>query len=295
MPERTRLAGGGDQTGAGHPAHAGLHERIAHADASAERSVQGGVQRLRHGRRAQVRTSRVAQRARVEHDADELELLGSRQACLLDVVGDVQGKAGGGDDVVDGDARMVRAQPHGVVRRLEVEDPEVRDHAGDVVKAGGPRTRGGGPGVAHTADDVDLLHEGAHGVVGHPVAGGVVDRVTRRAAYADELDLGLVVRSDGRDVLVARAVDLARHHHHVAPARPHDVEDGAVGHSRLADQFGGPGAEGRRADHQRGFTVGEHDVGRKGELGQSGAQCGDGAERADHHFARLRATPRRRR
>ena len=142
-------------------------------------------------------------------------------------------------------------------------------------------------GVAHAADHVDLLHEGAHGVVGHPVAGGVVDRVARRAPYTDELHLGLGVRPDGRDVLVARAVDLARHHHHVAPARPHDVEDAAVGHVRLTDEVGRAGGDGRRPDHERGLAVGEHDVGREGQLGQPGAECGDGAEGAHHDLTRL--------
>ena len=94
------------------------------------------------------------------------------------------------DDLVDGDAGVVRAQPHGAVRRLEVEDAQVRDDAADVVEAGGTGPGGGGPGVAHPAHHVDLLDERAHAVVGHPVAGRVVDRVARGAAHADQLHLG---------------------------------------------------------------------------------------------------------
>ena len=69
----------------------------------------------------------------------------------------------------------------------------------------------------------------------------------------------------------------------------------AVGHGRLADQLGRRGGEGRCAHHQGGLAVGQHEVGREGELGQPGTERRDGAERADHDLARLRARPRRRR
>ena len=254
------------------------HSSVCSAGCSSGRRRRAGVAR-------QVRTSR-SRCAPGSRTRDELELLGRGQAGLGHVVGDGEREAGGGHDVLDADAGMVRAQAHGALRRLEVEDAEVGDDAPDVVEARRPGPGRGGPGVADAAHHVDLLHERAHGVVRHPVAGGVVDRVAGRAAHADELHLGPVVGPDGRDVLVAGAVDLARHHHDVAPARPHDVEHAAVGHGGLAHQRRRRGGEGRRADHERGLAVGEDELGGEGQLGQPGPEGGDGAERAGHDLTR---------
>ena len=290
IPSPPASAGGGHQPRAGHPAHAGLHQRVAHTDPLAQLGVERRVQRRRRApwpaASALSSAPAVAQRPGSST---------TRMSSSSSGVGRRVSATSSGTVSVNRwrprsrrrDPGVVRAQPHGALGRLEVEHAEVRDDPGDVVEASGAGAGRRGPGVADPTDHVDLFHEGAHGVVGHPVAGRVVDRVARRAAHADELHLGLGVRADGRDVLVAGAVDLARHHHHVAPARPHDVEDGAVGHVRLADELGRAGGDGRGPTISAASPSVSDDVGREGALGQPGAEGGDGAERADHDLARV--------
>ncbi len=80
-------------------------------------------------------------------------------------------------------------ESHAVVRRLEVEHAEVGDHPADLVETGRRRPGRRRPGVADTGDEVDLIDEGAWRVVGHPVAGRVVDGVAGGATHPDELHL----------------------------------------------------------------------------------------------------------
>ena len=180
---------------------------------------------------------------------------------------------------------MHRGDAHRAVRGGKVEDAEVRHHAAQVVEAAGARAGGCRPVVADPADDVDRGHERARVVVGDPVGGGVVDRVARCPAHPDELGLGLGVVADGGDVLVAELVDLAGHHHDVAPSGPDDGEDRLVGHVGLAHEFGGLGGEGGDAVDQRRLAVGEDEVRGEGRLGQPGAEGRDRAEGAGHDLA----------
>ena len=133
----------------------------------------------------------VAQALRVQHLADEDQLLHGRRAGLGYVALDMQRAAGRLEDLLDGHAGVDRAQPQRVVRPLHVEDREVGDDPVDVVEAG--RRRAGLPGQLRpdAGDDVDALDEDPSGVPGHPVGGAVVDRVPRSPAGAEQLALGL--------------------------------------------------------------------------------------------------------
>ena len=155
-----------------------------------------------------------------------------------DRVGNHELEAGGLDDVVDVHPGCTERMPHGVVGSVEVEDPEVGHHHADVVEARGGRPGRGGAVVADAAHHVDVLDEAARRVGGNPVARGVVEAVARSAPHPDELRLGPGPVADGAEVLVAEAVDLRRHHHDVAPARPHHVEHPPVGHPRLEHELG---------------------------------------------------------
>src|SRR5207245_7785669 len=113
------------------------------------------------------------------------------------------------------------------------EHAEVGYDATDLVE---PRRLGaevGGAVVADPAHRVDALDEDVGRMVGHPVAGDVVDRVAGRATEAEQHRLRHGVVADGGDVLVAVPVDLARTHHHVPPSRPADVEHRPAGGPRL--------------------------------------------------------------
>ena len=101
--EAAGVGRGRHQPGAGHPAHARLHDRVAHPDQVAERGAQGRVGRRRLRRRAPLSSAPPCRAARgVEHLADQLELLGRGQAGLGHVVGDDEREAGGRHDLVDG-------------------------------------------------------------------------------------------------------------------------------------------------------------------------------------------------
>ena len=187
-PRRWRRPGGGRPPSPCRSARAGKRTPTRSHSVGVQRRVAAASRR----RPRSAPHLAVAQRARVQHDAHEVELLGRR--------------AGGSRPTSSGTAsskpvaatmsstvtpgwyersRMVRS---GVSKSNTPRLETTRRMSWKRVAPGAGRGR---PGVADAADDVDLLDEGAHAVVGHPVAGGVVDRVARRAAHADELHLGL--------------------------------------------------------------------------------------------------------
>src|SRR5664280_808062 len=166
---------------------------------------------------------------------------------------------------------MHRTQAHDVLRCLEVEDAEVGYHLADLVEPGCRWTGRRGPCVAHTRDHVDLVHKGAGGVVGDPVTGRMVDGVPRSSPDTHQLSLGLGPVADGAD-------------DQVAASRPHHIEHFPVWHVRLDGELGGWGPERRSPDHQCGITVGEHQVGGEGELGQAGSESRGRPEGTGHHL-----------
>jgi hypothetical protein len=162
-------------------------------------------------------------------------------------------------------------QAHGVVRRAEVEDGQVRDDPVHVV------VLARGVVVADTGHDVHGVHEDARVVPGDPVARAVVGGVARCAAEPQQLPGRLLVVADAGDVLVAEAVDLVRAHHHVPAAVRHDVEHPPVRHPALH--------RGLRGQQER-LAVGQQQVGLGGQPGQPRAQRGQQAHRAGQDLAR---------
>jgi hypothetical protein len=104
----------------------------------------------------------------------------------------------------------------------------------------------------------------------------MVDRVTWRAAHAEELRLGLSRIADAGDVLVAVAIDLRRAHDHVPASRPDDIEDGAIRQPAL-DVAG--------SVDERRDTVGEHEVRRERRARQACGEAGQDADRAGEDLA----------
>ena len=87
-------------------------------------------------------TSWSPQAVRVDDLADQPQLLVGRQRGVSGTSPSIDElEAGGRDDLVDGDARVHRAQPHAVVGRLEVEHAEVGDDAAELVEARAPGRR----------------------------------------------------------------------------------------------------------------------------------------------------------
>src|SRR4051812_6670570 len=151
------------------------------------------------GVRSLRRDLAVTQRLGVEHLADQDQLGHRRGAGLGDVAVDVDLAAAGGTDLVDRHAGVGRQQPHGVAWALEVDDREVADNTVHLVEPGGC---GAGLLRARLADaghDVDLLDEHPLAVLGHPVAGLVVDGVARRTARAEQLSLRVCEVADAGD------------------------------------------------------------------------------------------------
>src|SRR4051812_17752882 len=214
----------------------------------------------------------VPQALRVEHLADQDELLHPGRAGLRDVVTDLDLAATCLTDLVDRHAGMHREQPERPAGPADVEDREVRHDAMDVVEPARRRPRFLGPARADAGDDVHLLDERAGAVLGHPVARAVVDGVAGGATGTQELALRLGEVTDRGDVLVAVPVDLRGAHHHVPLAVRDDVEhaaegDPALDHVGLLTQRRDPAQE-------EGLAVGDQQVGVRGQLAQPCAQCG---------------------
>ena len=206
-------------------------------------------------------------------------------ARLGHVVGDHQLERRGLDDLVDGHARVHRTQPHRVVGRLEVEHAQVRDDPADLVEPVAGRPDLAHAVVAGARHHVDGLDEAAESVVGHPVAGGVVDEVAGGSPQAEQLRLRPAPVADGGDVLVAVAVDLGGAHHDVAPTRPDDVEDGPVRDVAL-DHPGRVGdADRQRVRGKDRHRVGHHHVGCEGRLREATADDRAGADGVDEDVA----------
>ena len=268
--------------GAGDPAHAGLHDRVldaeqvADARCAARRASRGSA--LPRSRRP-VRVDHLAdQRAAPRRSARGV----SGTSSAIDEL-----EAGGRDDLVDGHAGVHRAQAHAVVGRLEVEHAEVGDDAADLVEARRRRRRARRRGRSRRRDTTSTCsHEHLRRVVRDPVARGVVDRVARRAAEAEQLRLRLVPVADEREVLVAEPVDLA--------ARPSSRGAGPTTRRRTSC---GTGSTPRRpssrrstptghgvGDEQR-LAVGHHEVGLERRPGEPAADHRDRADRVGEDLA----------
>ena len=150
--EAAGVGGGRHQPGAGHPAHAGLHDGIAHPDqlaqlrcaAPGEARASPGATSSRPGpdggrapgSRRQLlvphpsgsRTSRI----RSSSSSVGAGVVGARRS------GTTSSKPVASTTSSTLDAGMDRAQPHGVVGRLEVEHAQVGDDPPDLVEARAP-------------------------------------------------------------------------------------------------------------------------------------------------------------
>ena len=138
------------QPGAGHPAHARLHDRVA---------------RRRTGRTARVCSAGCVTRSgtsgsrrplRVDDLVEEAQLLVGRQPALGHVVGDDELEAGGGDDLVDGHAGVHRRAGACGGRASRSRARQVGDDAADLVEARRLRAERGGAVVADAGHGVDL-------------------------------------------------------------------------------------------------------------------------------------------
>ena len=162
MPSPPAFGGAGDQPRAGDPAHAGLHDGVAHTGQLGQRR---GDQLLDHDA---VPRACVAQALRVEHLADQDELLRRGSPRLRDVVADLDLAAAGRTHLVDGHARVDRAQPQRVAGAAEVEHRQVGHDPVDVVEAQRGRPGRLRPRRPDAGDHVDLLDEHAGAVLAAP-------------------------------------------------------------------------------------------------------------------------------
>src|SRR3954452_209602 len=137
------------------------------------RSVNG----VRSSCSINVRHLLEAQALRVEHLADQDQLLRRRRAGGRHVGRHVQLEPGRRAHLVDGDAGVHAEQTERVAGALHVEHRQVADHPVDVVEARARRSGLLREPRAHAGDDVDALDEDAGRVPGHPVRRAVVDRV----------------------------------------------------------------------------------------------------------------------
>src|SRR5215469_7786235 len=117
----------------------------------------------------------VAPPGRVEPVADQGELMWRRQPGHRYPGGDGKREAGGAGDLIDGDARVDRADSHAVVRPAEVEYRQVGHYHAQLVEPGGGRAEAGRAVVADAADHVGPLGKHPARMPGHPVADRVVD------------------------------------------------------------------------------------------------------------------------
>ena len=118
-----------------------------------------------------------------------------------------------------------------------------------------------------------------------PITHRVVDGIARCAPQAEQLGLGLAPIADGCEVLIAPHVDLAGAHDDVTLARPHDVEDGAIGRIALDDLLARRHSDRNRVGHQRGDRVGHHQVGFERGARQTSADDRHGADRVAQDLA----------
>src|ERR1700682_2266501 len=161
---------------------------------------------------------------------------------------------------------MQRYRAHLMVGPVEVEDAEIGHHPEHVDK---PERRIVGIDLvpADSGYDVDRLAEDPLGVVAYPVAGRMVDGVTRRAANTEHLSRWVLQGSECRQVLVAVAVNLVGAHDDVAPPPGQRLEYSPERHPALdrADD-----ADGGGIGQQSGLAVGQQNVGREGSPGEPG-------------------------
>ena len=152
--EPARLGGGRHQPGAGHPAHAGLHERVAHADQFAQAGVERRVGPSGRGLagRASGPHLAVTKAPGSSTLADELELLGRGQAASRPRrPGSPSSKpvaATMSSTVTPGWCERRRMVRSGVSKS---NTPRFDTTRRIVVEAGGRGPGRGGPGVAHAA------------------------------------------------------------------------------------------------------------------------------------------------
>src|SRR5699024_769510 len=114
------------------------------------------------------------------------------------------------------DPRMYRYQPHRVVWSGEIQHPEIGDHLMDIVETLCCGTGFTCTVVTDTGNHIDLLDEYSFAVFGHPVTGPIVHGVEGSTTYPEQLFRRFIVITDGRNVLVAVAVDLISTHHHMS-------------------------------------------------------------------------------
>ena len=241
-------------------------------------SSVSGVRSLAH-----ARDLFVPQRLRVDHVANQLQFFGGGQPRLLGLAESVDLERGVLADLVGIDAGVQRHRAHRVVGAAEVEDAEVRHHPVDVDE---PVRRVIGIDFVPTdpGHDVDVVAEDALGVVAHPIAGGMVDRVAGRTPHAEHLPARVLKGSERRQVLVAVPVDLVCAHHHVSAAPRQRLEDATERHPAFDRSCG---AERGRIGEEPGLAVGEQDVGGERQACQSRADRHHVGHRADHDLTRV--------
>ena len=143
---------------------------------------------------------------------------------------DKQIEAGDFSKVVASHSGMDGYNTHAIVGSLKIEHAEIADDVADFVKPCGGFPQLPRPVVTDARDHIDLFNEDPFVVVGHPIAGGVVDGVARRPTHPQKLGFGFLPITDAGDVLVAVAVELTGAHQHMAASVPKGIKNTAKGH-----------------------------------------------------------------
>src|SRR4029453_11256970 len=171
----------------------------------------------------------VPQRLRVDHLAQQLQLVSGGKPRLPDLVQIVHRERGVLCYLFRCDARMQRHRPHLMIRPVEVEDPEIGHHLVHIDKAV-RRVVTIDLVPADARHDVERIAEHPLGVVADPVARRVIDRVAWRAADTEHLPGRVLQRPERREVLIAETVNLIGPHDHMTTPPRQRLEDPAERH-----------------------------------------------------------------
>ena len=270
-PEPAGLAGRRGEPRAAHPAHAGLDDRIL---------------RCRTDRRARVCSAGahaaellLPEPRRIDHLADQAQLLGGGRARLSELVGNDESKAGRSSTTSSTrDARDAASEGASCGRASRS-----RRRPGSLTtrriswKRGACAPSARGAVVADAGHDVDAAPRTTRGrmVRDRSSWSGWLMVLPGAPRMPSSCALGRRRVADAGDVLIAEAIDLRRAHHDVAPARPDDVEDRAVGQLAFDDLRVRVRPSAGTLRHEARDAVGQQQIRARTWLGEARADGGE--------------------